>query len=105
LRAGYLREFQYARSPRMYGDVLLLLKNERAIFEKNVDRQIKDMNRMSAVTSVQLNQVKRLLSDVEKTQSDIEVLLVRVSEDRVKFEDLEVKIQKNVIGSLLELSN
>lgn len=105
LRAGYLREFQYARSPRMYGDVLLLLKNERAIFEKNVDRQIKDMNRMSSVTSVQLNQVKRLLADVEKTQSDIDVLLVRVAEDRIKFEALEVDIQKNVIGSLLELSN
>lgn len=105
LRAGYLREFQYARSPRIYGDVLLLLKNERAIFEKNVDRQIKDMNRMSSVTSVQLNQVRRLLADVEETKSEIDMLMDRVAEDRVKFEDLEVKIQKNVIGSLLELSN
>jgi hypothetical protein len=105
LRQGYMREFQYSRSPRVSGDVLLLLKNERAIFGANVARQLEDVSRMENVTQYQYDHIGGLLSDIASTHVLIEDLAMNETVARVGFHAAEWEIQKNVIGSLLEVTN
>jgi hypothetical protein len=105
LRQGYMREFQYSRSPRVSGDVLLLLKNERAIFEANVKRQLDDVSRMENVSKMQYDHIGNMLSDIEYTHALIDELATNETVSRVRFHEAEWEIQKNVIGSLLEITN
>lgn len=105
LRQGYMREFQYSRSPRVSGDVLLLLKNERSIFGANVARQLEDVSRMENVTRYQYGHISALLGDIQSTHSLIGELSVNETVSRVEFHEAEWEIQKNVIGSLLEITN
>jgi len=105
LRQGYMREFQYSRSPRVSGDVLLLLKNERAIFEANVNRQLEDVSRMKNVSKMQSSHIGNMLSDIEETHALIDMLSTNETVSRFHFHEAEWEIQKNVIGSLLEITN
>lgn len=104
LRNGYLREYQYSRAPHVSGDVLLLLKSERAVFESNVGHQMKDLRRMSSVSSMQLRHITSLLSsldDVYKLISDLQASSILA---KIYFEEAVEIIKKSVVRSMIDLS-
>lgn len=105
LRSGYLREFQYSRAPHVSGDVLLLLKSERAMFESNVGHQINDLSRMSSVVSLQLSHITSLLGSLQGVRNLISELETNLTLSRVIFAESVEKIQQNVVSSFIELSN
>lgn len=105
LRSGYLREFQYSHSPRVSGDVLILLKNERSLFDANAARQLEDVWRMRNVTTMQYQHIESLLNDIRSTHSLIEELSVNETAQRILYNEAEAEIEKNVVESLLEITN
>jgi len=105
LRTGYFREFQYSRSPYVSGDVLLLLKSERAIFENDVGHQSMDLERMTAVSVYQLERMTEMLSGLEGVYALISELQKKEVVYSGEFRKAVDKIQANVVASLLELSN
>ena len=105
LRSGYLREFQYSHIPKVTGDVLMTLRSEKDLFVSNSDRQLVDIDRMFNVTSLQYNHIEKMLNDIKETSTEIDTLYYESESAKERFREAEWEIEKNVIESLLEVTN
>ena len=105
LRSGYLREFQYSHIPKVTGDVLMTLRSEKDLFVSNSDRQLVDIDRMFNVTSLQYNHIEKMLDDIKETSTEIDTLYYESESAKERFHEAEWEIEKNVIESLLEVTN
>jgi len=105
LRSGYLREFQYSHIPSVSGDVLMTIRSENDLFVSNSDRQLRDIDRMFNVTSLQYNHIEKMLNDIKETSAEIDTLYYESESAKERFHEAEWKIEKNVIESLLEVTN
>tara|TARA_B110001452_G_scaffold267644_1_gene278789 strand:- start:4923 stop:5606 length:684 start_codon:yes stop_codon:yes gene_type:complete len=105
IRDAYLREYQYSSNPLLVGDILFLLKSTKQTFELDTHKQRNAIQTMSTTTQEQINSTQKIQRDIIHAQQDIEQLSLSVHEQRKIFDDFVVKIQENVIGSLMELEN
>lgn len=105
LRDAYLREFQYSTLPPLTGDVFLLLSHSRSTFIVESGRQENALETMVSSSLEQLLTAEQLKIDLESAYELILNYTARENARRVEFEDVEVKIQENVIGSLLEIED
>lgn len=103
IRDAYLREFQYSTHPLLVGDVLFLLKSTKQTFQLDTFKQRNAIQTMSTSTQEQIHYTEKIQRDIIQAQKDIEQLTLSVQEQRKIFDEFVVKIQENVVGSLMEL--
>lgn len=105
LRDAYLREFQYSALPPLTGDVFLLLSHSRSTFIVESGRQQNALETMVASAVEQLREARSIKTDLSLAYDKILNYTVLEGEKSLEFKDVEIKIQENVIGSLLEIEN
>jgi len=105
IRDAYLREFQYSSNPSLVGDVLFLLKSTKQTFELDAFKQRSAIQTMDISTQEQIQSTERFQRDIIQAQKNIEELTLSVHEQRKIFDEFVVKVQENVVGSLIELEN
>lgn len=105
IRDAYLREFQYSSNPSLVGDILFLLKSTKHTFELDTQKQRNAIQTMSLSTQRNIESTEKFQSDIIQAQKDIEHLMLSVQEQKLVFDEFVVKVQENVVGSLIELEN
>jgi hypothetical protein len=103
LRDAYLREFRYSTLPPLTGDVFLLLTQSRATFMVESERQQIALETMVGSAVEQLQEARSMATDLALAYAKILNYTTLEAERSIVFEDVEIKIQENVIGSLLEI--
>lgn len=103
LRDAYLREFRYTALPPLTGDVFLLLSNSRSTFIVESRRQQNALETMVFSTVEQLSEAQLIKTKLDSAYALILNHTVDEAAKRLEFEEAEIKIQENVIGSLLEI--
>lgn len=105
LRDAYLREFQYSALPPLTGDVFLLLSHSRSTFVVESSRQENALETMVSSALEQLTTSEQLKNDLELAYALILNYTAVENIRRIDFEGVEIKIQENVIGSLMEIED
>ena len=105
IRDAYLREFQYSSNPSLIGDILFLLKSTKQTFEMDAFKQRSAIQTMSLSTQRNIQYTEKFQRDIIKAQQDIENLTLSLHEQKKVFDEFVIKVQENVVSSLIELEN
>jgi hypothetical protein len=105
IRDAYLREFQYSSNPSLIGDILFLLKSTKQTFEFDTAKQRNAIQIMSLSTHANILSTKKIQRDIIKAQQIIEDLTLLLHDQKKIFNEFVIKIQENVVSSLIELEN
>lgn len=105
LRDAYLREFQYSSGASLIGDVLLLLKSWHQTFTLESLKQRSSVETMRLNTDDSILSVRALIDELRISSERMFNVSGSLQLASVAFEDVVVAIQKNVVGSLIELEN
>ena len=105
LRDAYLREFRYSSGSSLIGDVLMLLKSWRQTFTLESLKQRSSVETMRLNTDDNIISVRALIDELGISSSRMFNVSNNLQLASVAFEDLVIAIQKNVVGSLIELED
>jgi len=105
LRDAYLREFRYSSGSSLIGDVLLLLKSWRQTFTLESLKQRSSVETMRLNTDDNILSVRALIDELGISSARMFNVSNSLQLASVAFEDVVIAIQKNVVGSLIELEN
>jgi len=105
IRDAYLREFQYSSNPPLIGDILFLLKSTKQTFEFDASKQRNAIQIMSSSTQTNILSTEKFQRDILKAQQKMEELTLLLHEQKRVFDEFVIKVQENVVGSLIELEN
>ena len=105
LRDSYLREFQYSKPPILTGDIALLLEHNGHLFDVNSKHQLLNIHDIANTTLLQLNTAKEWQLRLEAAYTALKEVLALLEEKQGEFSLVSTLIKKNVVMSLLKLTN
>jgi hypothetical protein len=104
LRDGYLKKFRYSQAKTVFGDISLHLKHKCNKYEIDSENQLDSAGSFLSLSGLQLMDMQTLSNDL--VEASIKYKNAEKEYDRAEkvFREFVVKVQENVIDSLITIT-